>query len=168
MVGRATHSWGRGATGHPTRAWWCVQPRLLTQKRHQFLQYFMIVIQARVSLSKGWVNIFIHIEHYRVAFVRIYFSIFLWKHDLRYDYKVLGVVDFTLYGLYYPYINSTLDPPHLSLSLFHLHISEKLYAILLSQSLPTNSSHLKPTIMLPTLLSSMMYQIVLCFNMWLF
>ena len=28
----------RGATGDPTRAWWRVQPRLLTQKRGQFLQ----------------------------------------------------------------------------------------------------------------------------------
>ena len=27
----------RGATGDPTRAWWRVQPRLLTQKRGQFL-----------------------------------------------------------------------------------------------------------------------------------
>ena len=29
----------RGATGDPTRAWWRVQPRLLTQKRGQFLQH---------------------------------------------------------------------------------------------------------------------------------
>ena len=28
----------RGATGDPTRVWWWVQPRLLTQKRGQFLQ----------------------------------------------------------------------------------------------------------------------------------
>ena len=28
----------RGATGNPTRAWWRVQPRLLAQKRGQFLQ----------------------------------------------------------------------------------------------------------------------------------
>ena len=31
----------RGATGDPTRAWWRVQPRLLTQKRGQFLQQIM-------------------------------------------------------------------------------------------------------------------------------
>ena len=42
--GRATtHEMGRpaerGAMGDPTRAWWRVQPRLLTQKRVQFLQH---------------------------------------------------------------------------------------------------------------------------------
>ena len=34
VVGRAA----RGATGDLTRAWWRAQPRLLTQKRGQFLQ----------------------------------------------------------------------------------------------------------------------------------
>ena len=31
-----------GATGYTTRAWWRVQPRLLTQKRDQFLQPTLI------------------------------------------------------------------------------------------------------------------------------
>ena len=32
----------RGATGDPTRAWWRVQPQLLTQKRGQFLQSIIV------------------------------------------------------------------------------------------------------------------------------
>ena len=55
VVERATtHSWGRRlraareATGDPKSAWWRVQPRLLTQKRGQFLQLHMdFVYQER-------------------------------------------------------------------------------------------------------------------------
>ena len=32
-------NWPRGATGDPTRAWWRVQPWLLTQKHGQFLHH---------------------------------------------------------------------------------------------------------------------------------
>ena len=38
---------------HPTRAWWRVQPRLLTQKRGQFLHYNM-ALGWRTSLPYHW------------------------------------------------------------------------------------------------------------------
>ena len=47
----------RGATGDPTRAWWRVQPRLLTQKRGQFLHPLTRPVHAHPLI---WPNPDIH------------------------------------------------------------------------------------------------------------
>ena len=43
----------RGATGDPTRAWWRVQPRLLTQKRGQFLQRYILFAYLSEGITQG-------------------------------------------------------------------------------------------------------------------
>ena len=47
----------RGATGDPTRAWWRVQPRLLTQKRGQFLQFTVLVMCAILNQTSEYISI---------------------------------------------------------------------------------------------------------------
>ena len=66
----------RGATGDPTRAWWRVQPRLLTQKRGQFLHYIFIYVISSMLLS---------------LIVVVYDDVIKWRHFRRYWPFVRGI-----------------------------------------------------------------------------
>ena len=111
----------RGATGDPTRAWWRVQPRLLTQKRGQFLQQYTDAGKSIFLFSyiqQPTVNNII--EYIQVYNFHIYMEIYSWnihvfhkymlKHNKQEQTKMPAFWEYPQQTNDYPYYWFILDP----------------------------------------------------------